>query len=106
MKVLLQDVYIEDRVEPLPMQDYSLSSVVLDMLGHGSEGRISLRLMVELWTIYKRNVDPLVKIFHIPTMQTWIHTALASPYSINPARQSALAAIKFAAVTSLDERSC
>jgi hypothetical protein len=55
-----------------------------------------------LWSVYQENVDPLVKILHIPTMDTIMRDARKNPTALSPGMQSLVFAIYYSAVTSLD----
>lgn len=59
-----------------------------------------------LWDIYTRNVEPIVKLFHIPSMQKVVKNAISNSGSNAIEIDCLLAAIKFAVVTSLRDDQC
>jgi hypothetical protein len=59
-----------------------------------------------LWEIYIKNVEPLVKIFHVPSMQRVIENAISNTGHNSIEIDCLLAAIKLAAVTSLTDEQC
>jgi hypothetical protein len=61
----------------------------------------SRRQAVQLWQIYLNNVDPLLKLLHIPTIQPSIFAAINKPTSASTDLATLLFSIYFAAVTSL-----
>lgn len=54
-----------------------------------------------LWSTYRQNVEPLIKLFHIPTADLVIRAARAKR-GLPPSREALVFAICFAAVTSLE----
>ena len=59
------------------------------------------QLGLRLWTTYVKNVDPVLKILHIPTVQSMVVNTIVSPQSVEPSSLALVFAIFFAAVTSL-----
>jgi hypothetical protein len=59
-----------------------------------------------LWQTYKQNIDPVMKVLHIPSMQLVMNDVLSGSSQISKGMQCLLAAIKFAAVTSLNDEAC
>jgi hypothetical protein len=59
-----------------------------------------------LWTKYVENVDPIMKVLHVPTSQVVVERAIASPQDVPKDQQCLLAAVKFAAVSSLSDEDC
>ena len=59
-----------------------------------------------LWPVYVRNVDPMLKILHTPTVQPVIDSAIAGYDQTNEGFVCLFAAIKFAAITSLRDHEC
>lgn len=55
----------------------------------------------QLWRIFVNNVDCLVKLLHIPTVQPTVFAAINNPSHTAPDMNALLFAIYFAAVTSL-----
>ncbi len=55
----------------------------------------------QLWQAYLNNVDGLVKLLHIPTVQPTVFAAINNPKDATPDMNALLFAIYFAAVTSL-----
>lgn len=59
-----------------------------------------------LWEIYARNVDRVMKIFHIPSMNNVVQQAISNSGDNAIEIDCLIAAIKFAAVTSLTDEEC
>lgn len=59
-----------------------------------------------LWTKYVANVDPIMKVLHVPTSQAIVEKAIAGPQDVPKDQQCLLAAVKFAAVSSLSDEDC
>ncbi|KAE8378980.1 fungal-specific transcription factor domain-containing protein [Aspergillus bertholletiae] len=55
----------------------------------------------QLWQVFLNNVDPVMKLVHIPTLLPKVHNAINSPGDVPADLSSLLFAIYFAAVTSL-----
>ena len=53
--------------------------------------------------MYQENVDPVVKILHIPTTSKVIRDARTNLDNISPAAEALMFAIYYAAVNSLEE---
>ncbi|KAL1901036.1 hypothetical protein Sste5346_002102 [Sporothrix stenoceras] len=56
-----------------------------------------------IWQVYQENVDPVVKILHIPTTSKVIRDARTNLDNISPAAEALMFAIYYAAVNSLEE---
>ncbi|KAK0105968.1 hypothetical protein ONS95_004477 [Cadophora gregata] len=56
---------------------------------------------IQLWQAFVNNVDPLFKIFHIPTTQSIIYGAISNPENVDAGINALLFAVYFAGVTSL-----
>ncbi|KAH7395986.1 C6 transcription factor [Cadophora sp. MPI-SDFR-AT-0126] len=56
---------------------------------------------LQLWQTFLNNVDPIIKILHIPTAQVTIYSAINNPDSAEHDLNALLFAIYFAAITSL-----
>ncbi|RMJ09694.1 hypothetical protein CDV36_010678 [Fusarium kuroshium] len=65
-------------------------------------------MMIRLWTIYSRNVDPLVKILHRPTLTKQIqsHTDTSSTYSFSLSTNAVMFSIYFCAAMCLRPEDC
>ena len=59
--------------------------------------------MAYLWRIYVDNVDPFVKILHVPSMAKIIDDTGDNYQSLSPSMHALVMAIAFAAVMSLDD---
>ncbi|CAH0046518.1 unnamed protein product [Clonostachys solani] len=80
-----------------------LPSVVTDNSADWHQLYPDTQLALILWTTYIENVDPVLKILHIPTMQSAMINVISQSQP-NSYSMSALAfAVYFAAVTSLSE---
>lgn len=55
-----------------------------------------------LWSVYQENVDPLVKVLHIPTMESVMRDARKNPASLAPGMQALVFAIYYGAIISLE----
>jgi hypothetical protein len=55
-----------------------------------------------IWQIYVENVDPLVKILHVPTMTQTIREATTNLKDISASLEALLFSIYFAAITSME----
>ncbi|KAL7945199.1 fungal-specific transcription factor domain-containing protein [Trichoderma barbatum] len=56
-----------------------------------------------LWSVYLENVDQLVKILHVPTMEAVLREARRNPEKLTPGNETLVFAVYFAAVVTLDE---
>ncbi|KAF5974301.1 transcription factor [Fusarium coicis] len=65
-------------------------------------------MMIRLWTIYTRNVDPLMKILHRPTISKHFQAYIESPttHTFTPEINAVLFAIYFCAAVCLTPESC
>ena len=59
-----------------------------------------------LWSIFLANVDPLVKIFHAPSMQRVVLEAAMNTEAISSAHEALLFAMYLSAVTTLNDNEC
>jgi hypothetical protein len=76
---------------------YGFSPAVVDPRGFHPAPWTAL----QLWRIFVNNVDPVVKILHIPTTQVSIYGAINNKDNIEDDLRALLFAIYFAATTSL-----
>ncbi|PTB66025.1 hypothetical protein BBK36DRAFT_1160141 [Trichoderma citrinoviride] len=56
-----------------------------------------------LWSVYLENVDPLLKILHVPTMEGILREARRNPEKLSHGNECLVFAVYFAAVVTLDE---
>lgn len=56
-----------------------------------------------MWQVYQENVDPIVKILHIPTTTKLINQTRKNLDSLTAENEALMFAIYFAAITSMDE---
>ncbi|KUI62705.1 hypothetical protein VP1G_09820 [Cytospora mali] len=56
-----------------------------------------------MWQVYQENVDPIVKILHVPTTSKLINQTRKNLDSLTPENEALMFAIYFAAITSMDE---
>ena len=81
---------------------FGLSSQNVDMLSlHPPKEHIA-----KYWDIYKKNVDPLVKIIHVPTMTSKILDAAQHLDDIPKGMEALLFAVYYSATTSLWAEEC
>ena len=59
-----------------------------------------------LWQLYLENVDPLLKVTHIPSLQGRIIEAASSVFNITPALEALMFSIYAMSITTLDEDDC
>lgn len=59
-----------------------------------------------LWQIYLDNVNPLLKVIHVPTMQGRIIEAVGNVHGISPPMESLMFSIYCIAITSLSNDEC
>lgn len=59
------------------------------------------QLALRLWDVYVKSVDPVLKILHIPTVQSAVVATILDPRSAQPATVALTFAIYYAAVTAL-----
>ncbi|OBR09800.1 Fungal specific transcription factor domain-containing protein [Colletotrichum higginsianum IMI 349063] len=60
-----------------------------------------------MWQIYQENVEPLLKILHIPTMEKLIRNMRRNIDELTPGNEALLFSIYYAAITSMeDEEAC
>jgi hypothetical protein len=59
--------------------------------------------MLFLWQIYTDNVDPFMKVLHVPTMTKVIRELRGSYHSLSPSMQALVLAISLAALMSLED---
>lgn len=56
-----------------------------------------------MWQVYQENVDPIVKILHVPTVEILVKETRKNLDSLTPGNEALMFAIYFAAITSMDE---
>ena len=59
--------------------------------------------MLFLWQVYMENVDPFIKVLHVPTMTKVIREMKGHYNSLGSSMQALVLAISLAAIMSLDE---
>lgn len=59
-----------------------------------------------LWEAYVKNVEPIVRVLHVPTVGAMLETASAHPYYMSKADECTLFAIYHFAIVSLSEEYC
>jgi hypothetical protein len=64
---------------------------------------VNTRCGVKLWHIYVQNVDPFIKVLHIPTVEVQIFTAIDRPGGATKDSIALLQAIYLAAVNSMED---
>ncbi|KAI2467063.1 fungal-specific transcription factor domain-containing protein [Annulohypoxylon bovei var. microspora] len=56
-----------------------------------------------IWQVYQENVDPLVKILHVPSMSKIIRELRSNMNDISPGMEALMFAIYYASITSMEE---
>jgi len=56
-----------------------------------------------MWQVYQENVDPILKILHVPTTTKLIREVRTSLDNLTPSTEALMFSIYYAAITSLDE---
>ncbi|KAI0839339.1 fungal-specific transcription factor domain-containing protein [Hypoxylon sp. FL0890] len=56
-----------------------------------------------IWQVYQENVDPLVKILHVPSMSKIIRELRTNMNEISPGMEALMFAIYYASITSMEE---
>jgi len=56
-----------------------------------------------MWQVYQENVDPILKIIHVPTTTKLIRQVRTSLDNLTPSTEALMFSIYYAAITSLDE---
>ncbi len=56
-----------------------------------------------MWQVYQENVDPILKVLHVPTMTQFIRDIRKNHDKLTPSTEALMFAIYYAAITSLDE---
>lgn len=81
---------------------FDFSSTNVDMLAlHPSQQNAH-----RFWALYKENVDPLVKVLHIPTFEPVFLEAVASPEQAPKSLEPLMFAIYYGAITSMTPKEC
>jgi hypothetical protein len=55
-----------------------------------------------LWSVFRENVDPLIKILHVPTMEEILRDARKNPSDLSPGNAALVFAIYYSAVVSME----
>lgn len=55
-----------------------------------------------LWSVYQENVEPLIKLLHVPSVELIISDARRNHGKLTPGNEALVFAIYFAAITSLE----
>ncbi|KAH7024282.1 fungal-specific transcription factor domain-containing protein [Macrophomina phaseolina] len=81
---------------------FGYSSTSVDMLSlHPPEHHLH-----KIWTLFKENVDPLVKVLHIPTVEPKIMSAIDNRDHIPRGMEALLFSIYYAVITSTSAEDC
>jgi hypothetical protein len=56
-----------------------------------------------IWQVYQENVDPILKVIHVPTMSKVIKDLRNNMDSLTPSTEALMFSIYYASITSLDE---
>ncbi|KAJ5200648.1 hypothetical protein N7472_005852 [Penicillium cf. griseofulvum] len=98
----------DDSAYPSALQDIGQSFI----FGHPSSNvematlHPPRQLIPSIWSLFKKNVDPLVKVLHIPTMESKISEVQDRLGSLSRGTEVLMFAIYYSVVTSLTSRNC
>lgn len=56
-----------------------------------------------LWQVYQENVEPLVKILHVPSMNKTIRALRSNMHDISPGVEALMFSIYYASITSMED---
>ena len=56
-----------------------------------------------IWQVYTENIDPLLKILHVPTMNSLIRKLRTNMDILTPGLEALMFSIYFSAITSMEE---
>lgn len=56
-----------------------------------------------MWQVYQENVDPIVKVLHVPTVDKLVKETRKNLNTLTPTNEALMFAIYFAAITSMDD---
>ncbi|GAD93522.1 conserved hypothetical protein [Paecilomyces variotii No. 5] len=87
--------------ETAPSRLHRSADAHSDMVAEVLEYYPDAQLALQLWTVYVKSVDPVLKILHIPTVQTTVVATILDPKSARSSTVALTFAIYFAAVTAL-----
>jgi len=62
--------------------------------------------ILKLWQVFLDNFNPLVKLFHVPTIQPAISDAIIDIHSLGPSKRALVCAILLCAVCTLTDQDC
>ncbi|KAJ5238786.1 hypothetical protein N7468_003405 [Penicillium chermesinum] len=82
-----------------PAQQSPLLDNISDILEFYPEPQLALKL----WAVYVESVDPVMKLLHIPTVQTSVISTILDPKAAGRSMVALTYAIYFAAVIALDQ---
>jgi hypothetical protein len=81
---------------------FGYSSTSVDMLSLHPPADVARKY----WDIYKENVDPLVKVLHIPSFEPTLLDAFTHPEKVPRGLESLMFAIYYGAITSQEPQQC
>lgn len=85
-------------------------SAALLSIGSPSQNLVDLHppydTALELWKIFIENIDPIVKIVHVPSFQPILQRGAASPSSLPKATEALLFAVYHFAASSISDEQC
>lgn len=106
----------DEQADPTPAT-YSSAATLVDpvsaaLLSMGSPAQSLLDLhpsydfAVKLWRLYTENIDPIVKLVHVPSFEPILQRGAANPSSLPKATEALLFAIYHFAVVSISDEQC
>jgi hypothetical protein len=63
-------------------------------------------VILSLWDIFLENVNPLIKVIHVPSFRKIIDMVCVPPFQISKSNEALLFAIYFATVSSMSDKEC
>ncbi|KAM3543097.1 hypothetical protein ARSEF1564_003996, partial [Beauveria bassiana] len=79
----------------------SLKTIAAD--GTGKNWQPQTRGALELWRVFTQNVDPSMKILHIPTAEVFFFEAIREPETVSKDASVTLRAVYFAAAATMED---
>ena len=89
-------------LRPQPNAEHVIRTLAANSAPSNLERVPDAKYASRLWHVYVKNVDPLLKVLHLPTSKPRLEAALSSPEAASDSQAILLYAISYAAAMSLD----